>query len=139
MTQTRIETDSFGEIAVPAERLWGAQTQRSLENFRIGGERMPVPLIHALGVIKAAAARANRKLGLLDAKLAVAIEAAANEVAEGRLDAEFPLVVWQTGSGTQSNMNANEVIANKVNLALGGDLGTKSTVHPNHHVIMSQS
>ena len=139
MTQTRIETDSFGEIAVPAERLWGAQTQRSLENFRIGGERMPVPLVHALGVIKAAAARTNRKLGLLDAKLAAAIEAAANEAAEGKLDAEFPLVVWQTGSGTQSNMNANEVIANKANLALGGELGAKSPVHPNDHVNMSQS
>ena len=129
----------MGEIAVPAERLWGAQTQRSLENFRIGGERMPLPLIHALGVIKAAAARTNRKLGLLDGKLAQAIEAAANEVAEGRLDGEFPLVVWQTGSGTQSNMNANEVIANKANLALGGQLGAKSPVHPNDHVNMSQS
>ncbi|HSQ95874.1 MAG TPA: class II fumarate hydratase [Croceibacterium sp.] len=136
---TRTESDSMGEIAVPAERLWGAQTQRSLENFRIGGERMPLPLIHALGVIKAAAARTNRKLGLLDGKLAEAIEAAANEVAEGRLDGEFPLVVWQTGSGTQSNMNANEVIANKANLALGGQLGAKSPVHPNDHVNMSQS
>jgi len=139
MTETRIETDSFGEIAVPADRLWGAQTQRSLENFRIGGERMPLPLIHALGLIKSAAARANRKLGLLDAKLAGAIGAAAHEVAEGKLDAEFPLVVWQTGSGTQSNMNANEVIANKANLALGGELGSKSPVHPNDHVNMSQS
>ena len=139
MSETRIETDSFGEIGVPADRLWGAQTQRSLQNFRIGGERMPLPLIHALGVIKAAAARANRKLGLLDAKLAEAIEAAANEVAEGKLDAEFPLVVWQTGSGTQSNMNANEVIANRANLALGGKLGAKSPVHPNDHVNMSQS
>ena len=139
VSETRIETDSFGEIGVPADRLWGAQTQRSLQNFRIGGERMPLPLIHALGVIKAAAARANRKLGLLDAKLAEAIEAAANEVAEGKLDAEFPLVVWQTGSGTQSNMNANEVIANRANLALGGKLGAKSSVHPNDHVNMSQS
>ena len=139
MTETRIETDSFGEIAVPADRLWGAQTQRSLENFRIGGERMPLPLVHALGIIKGAAARSNCALGLLDAKLADAIEAAASEVADGRLDGEFPLVVWQTGSGTQSNMNANEVIANKANLALGGELGAKSPVHPNDHVNMSQS
>jgi fumarate hydratase class II len=139
MTGTRIETDTMGAIAVPAERLWGAQTQRSLENFRIGGERMPLPLVHALGVIKGAAARANRNLGLLDARLAEAIEAAAAEVAEGKLDAEFPLVVWQTGSGTQSNMNANEVIANRANLALGGELGAKSPVHPNDHVNMSQS
>jgi fumarate hydratase class II len=136
---TRIETDTMGEIAVPAERLWGAQTQRSLENFRIGGERMPLPLVHALGTIKGAAARANRQLGLLDGKLAEAIEAAAAEVASGKLDAEFPLVVWQTGSGTQSNMNANEVIANKANLALGGKLGAKRPVHPNDHVNMSQS
>jgi len=139
VTDTRIETDTFGEIAVPADRLWGAQTQRSLENFRIGGERMPLPLVHALGVIKGAAARANRQLGLIDARLADAIEAAAVEVAEGKLDREFPLVVWQTGSGTQSNMNANEVIANKANLALGGRLGAKSPVHPNDHVNMSQS
>jgi fumarate hydratase class II len=139
VTDTRIETDSFGEIAVPADRLWGAQTQRSLENFRIGGERMPLPLVHALGLIKLAAARANRKLGLLDAKVAAAIQAAAGEVADGQLDGEFPLVVWQTGSGTQSNMNANVVIANKANLALGGQLGAKSPVHPNDHVNLSQS
>jgi fumarate hydratase class II len=139
VTGTRIETDSFGEIAVPADRLWGAQTERSLQNFRIGGERMPLPLVHALGVIKGAAARTNRKLGLLDTKLADAIEAAAAEVASGKLDCEFPLVVWQTGSGTQSNMNANEVIANQANLALGGKLGAKSPVHPNDHVNMSQS
>ena len=139
MSETRIERDTMGEIAVPAERLWGAQTQRSLENFRIGGERMPLPLVRALGVIKGAAARTNRALGLLDAKLADAIEAAAAEVAEGKLDDEFPLVVWQTGSGTQSNMNANEVIANRANQALGGKLGAKSPVHPNDHVNMSQS
>ena len=139
MTGTRIESDTMGEIAVPADRLWGAQTQRSRENFRIGGERMPLPLVHALGIIKGAAARSNCALGLLDAKLADAIEAAASEVADGRLDGEFPLVVWQTGSGTQSNMNANEVIANKANLALGGELGAKSPVHPNDHVNMSQS
>ena len=139
MIQTRIETDSFGEIAVPADRLWGAQTQRSLQNFRIGGERMPLPLVHALGLVKLAAARTNRKLGLLDAKIAAAIQTAAGEVAEGKLDEEFPLVVWQTGSGTQSNMNANEVIANRANLALGGELGAKKPVHPNDHVNMSQS
>jgi fumarate hydratase class II len=139
MTEPRFESDSMGEIAVPADRLWGAQTQRSLENFRIGGERMPLPLVHALGVIKGAAARANRKLGLLDPRLAEAIEAAAADVAEGKLDGEFPLVVWQTGSGTQSNMNANEVIANRANLALGGKLGAKSPVHPNDHVNLSQS
>src|SRR3990167_3668366 len=129
----------MGEIAVPAERLWGAQTQRSLENFRIGGERMPLPLVHALGVIKGAAERTNRALGLLEPKLAEAIEAAAAEVAEGKLDGEIPLVVWQTGSGTQSNMNANEVIANRASLALGGRLGARSPVHPNDHVNMSQS
>jgi fumarate hydratase class II len=138
-SDVRIETDTFGEIAVPVDRLWGAQTQRSLENFRIGGERMPLPLVHALGVIKAAAAQANCKLGRLDATLAKAIEAAAGEVADGKLDVEFPLVVWQTGSGTQSNMNANEVIANKANVMLGGQLGAKSPVHPNDHVNMSQS
>jgi fumarate hydratase class II len=139
MSQTRIESDTMGEMAVPANCLWGAQTQRSLQNFRIGGERMPLPLVHALGVIKGAAARTNCTLGLLDARLAEAIEAAASEVAEGKLDDEFPLVVWQTGSGTQSNMNANEVIANRANLALGGELGAKTPVHPNDHVNMSQS
>lgn len=139
MTSTRIETDAFGEIAVPADRLWGAQTQRSLENFRIGGERIPLPMIHALGTIKAAAARVNAAQGLLDGKLADAIANAAEEVARGELDEHFPLVVWQTGSGTQSNMNANEVIASRANLALGGALGTKSPVHPNDHVNMSQS
>ncbi|WP_454598206.1 class II fumarate hydratase [Qipengyuania sp. SM2507] len=139
MTETRIETDAFGEIAVPAERLWGAQTQRSLENFRIGDERIPLPMVHALGTIKAAAARVNAAQGLLDSTLAEAIAAAAGEVARGELDDHFPLVVWQTGSGTQSNMNANEVIANRANLALGGELGAKSPVHPNDHVNMSQS
>src|SRR5690242_16176739 len=139
MTKTRIETDTFGEIAVPADRLWGAQTQRSLENFRIGGERMPLALIHALGLVKGAAARTNCRLGLLEAKLAQAIEAAAAEIASGKLDDEFPLVVWQTGSGTQTNMNVNEVIANRANLALGGKLGARSPVHPNDHVNMSQS
>jgi len=139
MPDTRIETDTFGEIAVPADRLWGAQTQRSLENFRIGGERIPLPVVHALGTIKQAAARVNQRLGLLDAGLADAIADAAAEVASGALDEHFPLVVWQTGSGTQSNMNANEVIANKANLALGGELGAKKPVHPNDHVNMSQS
>jgi fumarate hydratase class II len=139
MSNTRTETDTFGPIEVPSDRLWGAQTQRSLQNFRIGGERMPLPLVHALGTIKRAAAQTNRALGLLDGKLAEAIAAAAGKVADGKLDDHFPLVVWQTGSGTQSNMNANEVIANRANLALGGELGAKSPVHPNDHVNMSQS
>ncbi len=139
MTDTRTETDSMGAIAVPADRLWGAQTQRSLENFRIGGERMPLPIIHALGIIKAAAARTNARLGGLDPSLASAIADAAQEVADGTLDAEFPLVVWQTGSGTQTNMNANEVIANRASEALGGRRGTKTPIHPNDHVNLSQS
>ncbi|MXP45501.1 class II fumarate hydratase [Allopontixanthobacter sediminis] len=139
MTDYRIETDSLGEIRVPKDRLWGAQTQRSIENFRIGTERMPSEIVHALGLIKHAAAVTNLRLGLLDRKLADAIGTAADRVASGELDAEFPLVVWQTGSGTQSNMNANEVIANAANLALGGELGAKSPVHPNDHVNMGQS
>ncbi|MBX6323349.1 MAG: class II fumarate hydratase [Rhodospirillaceae bacterium] len=136
---TRIETDSMGEVRVPAERYWGAQTQRSLENFRIGGERMPLPLIRALGLVKQAAARANMRLGALDRRLGEAIEKAAAEVVSGALDDEFPLVVWQTGSGTQTNMNANEVIANRANEMLGAPRGRKSPVHPNDHVNMSQS
>ena len=136
---TRTETDAFGPIEIASDKLWGAQTQRSDENFRIGGERMPLPLVHALGLIKRAAADVNRDLGSLDAKLAGAIAAAANDVAAGKYDDEFPLVVWQTGSGTQSNMNANEVIANLANVALGGQLGAKKPVHPNDHVNMSQS
>jgi fumarate hydratase class II len=139
MTQTRTESDTMGTIEVPAHRLWGAQTQRSRQNFRIGGERIPLPVVHALGTIKRAAALTNHKLGLLDEKLASAIADAAAEVASGQLDDHFPLVVWQTGSGTQSNMNANEVIANRANIALGGEAGTKSPVHPNDHVNMSQS
>jgi len=139
MTQTRTETDTFGPIEVPADRLWGAQTQRSLQNFRIGGERIPLPVIHALGVIKGAAARVNEANGLLDKTLADAIANAAAEVAAGKLDDHFPLVVWQTGSGTQSNMNANEVIANRAIQALGGELGSKKPVHPNDHVNMGQS
>ena len=139
MAETRTETDTMGAIDVPADRLWGAQTQRSRENFRIGGERIPLPVVHALGTIKRAAALTNHRLGLLDEKLANAIAAAAAEVAAGTLDDHFPLVVWQTGSGTQSNMNANEVIANRANIALGGQPGTKSPVHPNDHCNMSQS
>ncbi len=139
MTDTRTETDSMGAIEVPADRLWGAQTQRSKENFRIGEERIPRPLIHALGIIKEAAARTNQALGGLDERRAGAIADAARAVAEGRLDDEFPLVVWQTGSGTQTNMNVNEVIANRASEALGGTRGAKEPVHPNDHVNMSQS
>jgi fumarate hydratase class II len=135
----RNESDSLGTIAVPADRYWGAQTQRSLENFRIGGERMPLPLIRALGIQKKAAARANMALGELAPEIGAAIVAAADEVIAGRLDDHFPLVVWQTGSGTQSNMNANEVIANRAIEMLGGQLGTKSPVHPNDHANRSQS
>ena len=139
MTETRTETDSMGAIEVPAERLWGAQTQRSLQNFAIGEEKMPAEIVHALGIVKQAAARTNRKLGVLDAVLANAIEDAAEAVAAGELDAEFPLSVWQTGSGTQSNMNANEVIANVASEALDGTRGDKVPVHPNDHVNMGQS
>jgi fumarate hydratase class II len=139
MTATRIETDTFGPIEVPADRYWGAQTQRSLQNFRIGGERMPAPVVHALGVVKRAAALANIGLGQLDAKLGETVAAAAQEVIEGRLDEHFPLVVWQTGSGTQSNMNANEVISNRAIEMLGGEMGSKKPVHPNDHVNRSQS
>jgi len=139
MTQTRTETDTFGPIDVPADKLWGAQTQRSLQNFRIGGERMPQPLIRALATVKRAAAVTNLKLGLLDARLAEAIVSAADDVLAGRLDDHFPLVVWQTGSGTQSNMNMNEVLANRANQGLGGELGAKAPVHPNDHVNMGQS
>jgi fumarate hydratase class II len=136
---TRIESDSMGEIAVPADRYWGAQTQRSLQNFKIGGERMPIPLVRALGLVKQAAAETNMQLGILDRKLGEAIVKAAAEVVAGKLDDHFPLVVWQTGSGTQSNMNANEVIAGRANEILTGTRGGKSPVHPNDHVNMSQS
>ena len=136
---TRIETDSFGPIEVPADRYWGAQTERSRQNFRIGTDRMPISLVHALGIVKLAAAQSNLELGLLDRRRADAIIRAAREVIEGKLDDHFPLVVWQTGSGTQSNMNLNEVIANRANELLGGELGTKKPVHPNDHVNMSQS
>ncbi|USA38253.1 class II fumarate hydratase [Pelagerythrobacter marinus] len=139
MNATRTETDTMGAVEVPADRLWGAQTQRSLANFRIGGERLPQPLIRALGVIKRAAAEANRDLGVLDPEIAGAIANAAQEVIDGKLDDHFPLVVWQTGSGTQSNMNANEVIANRAIQMLGGEPGSKSPVHPNDHVNRSQS
>ncbi|MEZ5737577.1 MAG: class II fumarate hydratase [Novosphingobium sp.] len=139
MSELREETDTMGPIMVPADRLWGAQTQRSLENFRIGEERMPVGIVHALGIIKRAAALTNRDMGLLEPRLADAIVQAADEVISGALDDHFQLVVWQTGSGTQSNMNANEVVANRANLILGGKAGEKSPVHPNDHVNMSQS
>jgi fumarate hydratase, class II len=136
---TRTETDSFGPIEVPADRYWGAQTQRSRQNFRIGHDRMPMPIIHALGIVKLASAETNRELGLLDQRRTRAIVRAAREVIDGKLDDHFPLVVWQTGSGTQTNMNLNEVIANRANELLGGKLGAKQPVHPNDHVNMSQS
>jgi fumarate hydratase class II len=136
---TRSETDSFGPIDVPADRYWGAQTERSRRNFRIGHDRMPMPIVHALGIVKLASAETNRELGLLDQRRARAIIRAAREVIDGKLDDHFPLVVWQTGSGTQTNMNLNEVIANRANELLGGKLGAKQPVHPNDHVNMSQS
>ena len=136
---TRTESDTFGPIEVPADRYWGAQTQRSIQNFRIGTDRMPIPLVHALGLVKQAAALVNRDLGELDGRVADAVAAAAADVVLGRHDGEFPLVVWQTGSGTQSNMNANEVIAAIANEALGGQRGGKSPVHPNDHVNRGQS
>ncbi|MFN9548477.1 MAG: class II fumarate hydratase [Cyanobacteriota bacterium] len=135
---TRLERDSLGPVAVPQERLWGAQTQRSLQLFPFG-ERMPLAIVHALGHLKAACAEVNAREGLLDPALATAITAAAEEVASGALDEEFPLKVWQTGSGTQTNMNVNEVIANRAIAALGGVLGSKTPVHPNDHVNLSQS
>jgi fumarate hydratase class II len=137
--RTRTETDSFGPVEVAADRYWGAQTQRSIENFRIGTERMPRALIRALGVVKRAAAEVNLALRLIDARRAGAIVRAAQEAIDGALDGHFPLVVWQTGSGTQTNMNVNEVIANRANEILGGRLGAKSPVHPNDHVNRSQS
>jgi fumarate hydratase, class II len=136
---TRVETDSFGPIDVPADRYWGAQTQRSLQNFRIGQDRMPIAIVRALGIVKLAAVETNRELGLIDQRRARAIARAAREVIDGELDEHFPLVVWQTGSGTQTNMNLNEVIANRANELLGGELGAKKPVHPNDHVNMSQS
>jgi fumarate hydratase class II len=136
---TRSETDSFGPIEVPADRYWGAQTERSRQNFRIGQDRMPMEIVRALGIVKLASAETNRELGLLDQRRTRAIVRAAREVIDGRLDDHFPLVVWQTGSGTQTNMNLNEVIANRANELLGGKLGAKQPVHPNDHVNMSQS
>ena len=139
MTKTRTETDTFGPIEVDASRYWGAQTQRSLLNFKIGWERQPVSIVRALGIVKRAAAETNMALGILDKKIGDAIVAAAQEVSEGKLDDHSPLVVWQTGSGTQSNMNANEVISNRAIEMLGGERGSKKPVHPNDHVNMSQS
>jgi fumarate hydratase class II len=139
MTATRNETDTFGPIAVEADKYWGAQAQRSLGNFKIGWEKQPLPVVRALGIVKRAAAEANLALGKLDPQIAQTIVAAANEVIEGKLNEHFPLVVWQTGSGTQSNMNANEVISNRAIEMLGGEMGSKKPVHPNDHVNMSQS
>src|SRR5277367_1139475 len=135
----RIESDSMGKVEVPADRYWGAQTQRSLHNFKIGGERMPPALVRALGIQKRASAQANMALGVLDATLGEAIVKAATEVIDGKMAAEFPLVVWQTGSGTQTNMNANEVISNRAIEMLGGEMGSKKPIHPNDHVNMGQS
>ncbi len=138
--QFRIETDTMGEMKVPAERLWGAQTQRSLENFKIGEDRMPIELIHALALVKRAAAQVNLDLGKFkDPAIGKAIITAADEVIAGKHDAEFPLVVWQTGSGTQTNMNVNEVIANRASELLGGERGMGRKVHPNDQVNMGQS
>ncbi|WOI55093.1 class II fumarate hydratase [Palleronia sp. LCG004] len=139
MTETRTETDSFGPLEVPADKYWGAQTQRSLMNFPIGWERQPIAIVRALGVIKQACAVANKAGGKLDDRLADAIVEAASEVVAGKWDDHFPLVVWQTGSGTQSNMNANEVIANRAIEILGGQIGSKDPVHPNDHCNMGQS
>ena len=136
---TRTESDTFGPIEVETSVYWGAQSQRSLGNFKIGTEKQPKSIIRALGIVKRAAAETNHALGKLDTKLKDTIVTAANEVIEGKLDAHFPLVVWQTGSGTQSNMNANEVISNRAIEMLGGEMGTKKPVHPNDHVNMSQS
>ncbi len=137
--KTRIESDSMGEVQVPADKYWGAQTQRSFENFKIGTEKMPLPLVRALGVQKKAAALANMELGILDKTLGDAIIKAAEEVMDGSLNDHFPLAVWQTGSGTQTNMNINEVVANRAIEILGGVIGSKKPVHPNDHVNMGQS
>jgi fumarate hydratase class II len=137
--KTRTESDSFGPIEVADDRHWGAQTERSRNNFRIGDERMPIALVRALAIVKRAAAETNMKLGSLDSKRGRAIVQAAQEVIDGKLDDHFPLVVWQTGSGTQTNMNVNEVISNRAIQLLGGERGSKKPVHPNDHVNMSQS
>jgi len=136
---TRTETDTFGAVEVPSDRYWGAQAERSRRNFRIGWEKQPKPIIRALGIVKRAGAEANMALGVLDRQIGEKIVAAAQEVIDGKLDDHFPLVVWQTGSGTQSNMNANEVISNRAIEMLGGVMGSKKPVHPNDHVNMSQS
>ncbi len=139
MTDIRVETDSFGPLNVPADKYWGAQTQRSIQNFPIGWERQPIAIVRALGVIKKAAAIVNESFGDLDSNLSKAIQQAATEVIEGKFDDNFPLVVWQTGSGTQSNMNANEVISNRAIEIMGGTMGSKAPVHPNDHCNMGQS
>src|SRR3954453_9772274 len=140
MPDTRTESDSFGPIEVPADAYWGAQTERSIENFPFGSrEQMPLEIVHALGFVKQAAARVNARIGGLDPEIAEVIQQAAGEVARGDLDAQFPLVIWQTGSGTQSNMNANEVVAGRANEKLTGIRGGKSPVHPNDHVNKGQS
>jgi fumarate hydratase class II len=139
MNDVRIESDSMGQIEVPADKYWGAQTQRSLQNFKIGGHRFGRPVIRAFGIVKKAAALMNRDLGKLDAAKCDLIVRAADEVIEGKLDAQFPLVVWQTGSGTQSNMNANEVISNRAIQLSGGTMGSKKPIHPNDDVNRSQS
>ena len=139
MADTRIETDTFGPIEVPADRYWGAQTERSRQNFRIGTEAMPLPVIRALALVKRVAVEVNCELGLLDERRTGAIVAAAEEIMAGKLDGHFPLAVWQTGSGTQSNMNVNEVIANRGNELLGGQRGGREPLHPNDHVNKSQS
>jgi fumarate hydratase class II len=137
--KTRTESDTFGPIEVESDKYWGAQAQRSLQNFKIGEEKMPAPIIRALGIVKRAAAEANMELGVLKPEIGETIVKAAQEVIEGKLNAHFPLAVWQTGSGTQSNMNANEVISNRAIEMLGGEMGSKKPVHPNDHVNMSQS
>jgi hypothetical protein len=134
----REETDSMGTVRVPSDKYWGAQTQRSLENFKIGGEKMPVEMLRALAIVKHAAASVNEDLGKLPSEIAGLIRAASREIIEGKLDAHFPLVVWQTGSGTQTNMNVNEVISNRACEMVGSVLGSKTPVHPNDHVNMSQ-
>ena len=139
MAEKRMETDTFGPIEVAADRFWGAQTERSRRNFRIGEELMPLPVIAALALVKRVAAEVNHELGLIDARRMAAIVAAAEEIASGALAGNFPLVVWQTGSGTQSNMNVNEVIANRGNELMGGRRGDNAPLHPNDHVNKSQS
>src|SRR3954469_8730623 len=139
MSGMRIEKDSFGPIEAPAERLWGAQTERSRRFFRISGERLPLPVVYSLALVKKGAALVNAELGLLEHRKAQAIVQAADEVLAGKHDDEFPLVVWQTGSGTQSNMNVNEVLANRASEILGGERGQKRLVHPNDEVNLGQS